>query len=91
MTVGKPEPSSPYQAREPIRVRVLRFREPMDAPGLSVASSCSAADPTNGKRHSILYLPWLRHFELTFHPGGGEKDRVAFVSEGMVKSWEPIE
>jgi hypothetical protein len=88
---NKPETASPYQAREPIRVRVLRFREPMDAPGLSVASSCTAQDPSNGKRHGILYLPWLRHFELTFHPGGGEKPRVSFVHESMVRSWEPAE
>lgn len=91
MSGNKPEPASPYQTREPIRVRVLRFREPMDAPGLSVASSCSAKDPAGGTRHSILYIPWMRHFELTFHPGGDEKPRVAFIWEGAVKSWEPAE
>lgn len=87
---GRDAPS-PNQTREPLAVRLVRFREPMDAPGLSVASSCTASDQSNRKRHSIQYLPWMRHFRIEFFPGGEGATQVAYIHEAHIKSWEPLE
>lgn len=63
----------------------------MDAVGLSVASSASTRDPSSSRRHVIEFLPWLRHFRLTFYPGGEATPLIGFIHETQVKSWEPIE
>lgn len=75
-----------FDPREPIPVKLVRFIAPTDAPGLSVASSCTASDQRNRSRHSITYLPQIRHFELTYHPPDGEA-QVAYIHESRVMSW----
>ena len=79
-----------FDPREPIPVKLLRFGQPMDAPGLSVASSCSASDQRNKSRHSITYWPQIRHFEVTFHPPEGEP-QTALIHETRVLSWIALE
>ena len=69
---------------EPIPVRVVRYVIPMDGPGQSVASSCSA-----GPKFAIGFCPWLRHFEITFKPPS-EPPQVWYVHETHIKSWEPL-
>lgn len=69
---------------DPIPVKYLRFNIPMDAPGLQVASSCTA-----GERFVIEYQPWLRHHRIEYRPQTGPV-KVAFVPEAHVKSWEPM-
>ena len=49
---------------QPIPVQILRFVEPMDAVGLSVASSASVTTKSNRTRFAIWYMPWIRHFRL---------------------------
>lgn len=74
--------------RIPVQVRVLRFAAPMDAIGLSVASSCSSTRTDNRSKHVVTYLPWLRHFRLEFDAGDG-RPQVSMVHETQVKSWDP--
>ncbi len=93
-TPASPErPSNPTPSQpEPIKVRVLRFVAPMDAHGLSVASSASDCENSKAGRLSrlrIAYMPWLRHFRLEYDPGDGSERRVSMIHETQVKSWDP--
>lgn len=75
---------------EPIPVAVLRFESPMDACGLSVASSCSSRTAKKESRHEVVFLPWLDHFEVRFFTPGEDAPRVSMVPVARVKSWDPV-
>lgn len=69
---------------DPILVKYLRFTVPMDCPGLSVASSCTASD-----RFHLEYHPVIRHHRIEYRPPSGPF-RVSYIHESMVKSWDPM-
>ncbi len=75
---------------EIVPVRVLRFAVPMDAHGLSVASSCSSRTAKRDSRHEIFWLPYARQFELRYHQPDGPV-LVSMIPEVHVKSWDPID
>lgn len=77
--------------REPVRVRMVKFQSPQDGPGLSVASSCTSSEQSNKSRHTIVWMPWLRHFKITFQPPGNEPSISGFIHETRVAYWEEIE
>jgi hypothetical protein len=78
--------------RKPIPVRVMRFNIPMDALGLSVASSVSDRETKSAaSKHRLQYLPWMRHFRLEFSPGNGKPEQISLIHESHVKSWDPAE
>jgi hypothetical protein len=80
----KPEIArAPGPQPEPIRVACVRFISPMDAAGLSVASSVSSKG-----RMLVSYLPWMRHFLIEFTPGDGPV-RKSYIHECNAKSWDP--
>jgi hypothetical protein len=82
--------SSTPANREPIPVSLIRFDGPIgqDAPGLSQASACRST--TNGGRHELLYLPWMRAFRIVFIDP--ERQRQAgYIPEHRVAYWEADE
>jgi hypothetical protein len=89
---GTPQPQPPAKA-EAMAVRVIQFdaTKPIGLPG-KFATSLTAAGPdaaTNREHHTIWYLPWMRHFQVTYNKPG-EKPRTVFVHESYVVQWEPV-
>jgi hypothetical protein len=77
------EPKTTPQA---IRVRSVTFAGPQDGPGFGVKSALSPSD----KRHTIEYLPVMRHFRITWRPDEG-KALVGYIPECRVMYWLPAE
>jgi len=88
-------------AREAIGVRKLRFANPTDLPGKSVADGLAAHEITRlfdekGKRtpqfgYLIEFRPWMRSFVITHHPAGGNMPAVhVYVPESNVTVWEAL-
>ena len=71
---------------EPIPVRMVRFAEPQDGPGLSVASACT----TDKSRHTISYMPWLRHFLFEYRDQAGNI-LEGFIHESRIAWWRPVD
>lgn len=86
----KPAEKSPSR-QEPIPVRLLRFRQPTDVPGKTMASSLEANPerPTNKAYYAIDFVPWLRMYKVTFHPleVGTDGKRLAPKTVMVPESW----
>lgn len=80
-------------SREPIEVDLLKFPADgvFDGPGVSVTSTCRSRKSGNhkGARHEIVYMPWIRHFQVTYYPPTGESQRV-YVHESLPSYWVPL-
>lgn len=84
---------APVQPEKPTQlpVKCLRFVVPMDAYGLSVASSASDREHSKQKlsKHRIWYVPAIQHFKVEFDPGEGKPHETSLIWVGHVKSWDP--
>lgn len=82
-----PKPSRP----EAVRVRMLKFSDPVDIPGATMPTSVKATyDATNTPHHEIQYEPWHRHHRVSwFEAGKDEPSRIVMVPEARVMAWEP--
>jgi hypothetical protein len=85
----KPEPQS-SDATGSIKVRVLKFISPQDAPGLNVTSSVTGTSKEHPTKHRVEFIPRLRHFKITYCPPN-EPERVAYIHESRQMYWEPAE
>jgi hypothetical protein len=84
-------PSEPT-APKAYAVALLKFAEPQDGPGLSVASSltCRGVDTPQGRasRHTCEFMPWVRAFRVTYTPPDGPPV-TGYIPESRIAYWQP--
>ena len=86
---GKPNPSSNGDGRVEIAVSILKLVAPTDIPGNDSTSSVKAGGKLNERRWEIAYLPWMRHFKVSyFMPNQTEATKVMHIHETRVSIWE---
>lgn len=73
---------------KPVPVKIIRFREPTDGAGFSVASALSTTQNNRPTRYTLHYLPMIRHHRIVFTPNTGDP-QVTYVPESKVMSWIP--
>ena len=86
--------------RRPIAVAMLKFPADRlaDLPGASQASAVVAkgapkalTERGRNSRHTIEYLPWMRHFRVTYTPSDIEQaPKMVYVHEVQVQHWYPM-
>jgi hypothetical protein len=88
--VSKPETP---QRPDPIPVKALRFRQAVDLPGKTGASSVTATADDTKARHTIEFLPWLRAFRVTWHTlevvDGVRRSPQQIMIHETWATWEP--
>ena len=72
--------------RTPIPIRVYRFNEPIDCPGLGVNSAATA-----NHKLKFEYWPWLQHHRVEFMPEPGKPSHVSFIEQSRVVFWQSID
>lgn len=77
--------------REPIPVATIKSHAPtpFDFPGASLTSSVSSVKQGNRQGSTISYLPWMRHFRISYNDGN--RTHVSMIHETQVASWTPAE
>lgn len=82
----------PEEKTEPsVAVGALYFRDTYDGWGVAGAvSSLSSKFVRHDSRHTILWFPRLRVFEVTHHPRGEDYTQVDLVPETSVKRWRRL-
>lgn len=83
------QPSRP----EAIRIKHLRFKAPVDVPGLAMESAIRGVGPdeaqSNKKRHEVMLEPWARRFRIAwFEVGKDAPTTTIFVPEIDARSYE---
>ena len=77
---------------KPVPVKIIRFRQPTDGGGFSVASSLTNSREGRATRYTMNYLPWVRHHRIEFTPSDKTaKVLTTYVHESEVMSWVPEE
>jgi hypothetical protein len=86
---NKPNPSSNDGGRVEIVVSILKLVAPTDVPGNDSTSSVKAGGKLNERRWEIAYLPWMRHFRITYlMPNQTTATKVMHLHETRVSIWE---
>lgn len=92
----RPAPASIAAANslpKSIPVKLLVLAKPRNVPGEEGASNvkCNPKAASNEKRWTVLLIPALRSFEITFFPPDQRKPvEVMYVHETHVDSWTPL-
>ena len=56
-----------------------------------MSSSIKSKEREPNSRHTIEFLPWLRHFRITYTPHGENPTTEVFmIHETRPKKWEPV-
>lgn len=74
--------------RAPIPVKRMGLALNYDGPGIQT-SSLTDRTANAGSRHTLEYLPWMRHFRVVYHEA--KRDMVWMIHETFVTGWEPAE